>query len=70
MIACRQTGLLVSPTMNHGGPFPATGHPGFMAVGIPASLLRFDALQSTTMMLYTRLSADCAMQEPAWQDVA
>jgi alpha-ketoglutaric semialdehyde dehydrogenase len=38
------TGLLVSPAMNHGGPFPATGHPGFTAVGIPASLLRFAAL--------------------------
>ena len=30
--------------MNHGGPYPATGHPGFTAVGIPASLLRFAAL--------------------------
>ena len=27
--------------MNHGGPYPATGHPGFTAVGIPASLRRF-----------------------------
>jgi len=32
------TGLLVRPGMNHGGPFPATGHPGFTAVGIPAEL--------------------------------
>ena len=32
------TGVAVSPAMNHGGPFPATGHPGFTAVGIPASL--------------------------------
>jgi NADP-dependent aldehyde dehydrogenase len=31
--------------MNHGGPFPATGHPGFTAVGIPASLRRFAMLQ-------------------------
>lgn len=30
--------------MNHGGPYPATGHPGFTAVGIPASLARFTAL--------------------------
>jgi NADP-dependent aldehyde dehydrogenase len=30
--------------MNHGGPYPATGHPGFTAVGIPASLHRFAAL--------------------------
>lgn len=39
------TGVAVSPAMNHGGPFPATGHPGFTAVGIPASLRRFTALQ-------------------------
>ena len=32
--------------MNHGGTFPATGHPGFTAVGIPGSLLRFAALHS------------------------
>jgi NADP-dependent aldehyde dehydrogenase len=38
------TGVAVSPAMNHGGPYPATGHPGFTAVGIPASLLRFTAL--------------------------
>jgi NADP-dependent aldehyde dehydrogenase len=31
--------------MNHGGPFPATGHPGFTAVGIPASLRRFAMLE-------------------------
>jgi NADP-dependent aldehyde dehydrogenase len=39
------TGVAVSPAMNHGGPFPATGHPGFTAVGIPASLCRFAALE-------------------------
>jgi len=38
------TGVAVSSAMNHGGPFPATGHPGFTAVGIPASLRRFAAL--------------------------
>jgi acyl transferase domain-containing protein len=31
--------------MNHGGPYPATGHPGFTAVGIPASLRRFTMLE-------------------------
>ncbi|HXI57634.1 MAG TPA: aldehyde dehydrogenase (NADP(+)) [Polyangia bacterium] len=40
------TGVAVSPAMNHGGPYPSTGHPGFTAVGIPASLRRFAALQS------------------------
>jgi NADP-dependent aldehyde dehydrogenase len=39
------TGVAVSPAMNHGGPYPATGHPGFTAVGIPTSLRRFAALQ-------------------------
>ncbi|MDA0833835.1 MAG: aldehyde dehydrogenase (NADP(+)) [Planctomycetota bacterium] len=39
------TGVAVSPAMNHGGPFPATGHSGFTAVGIPASLRRFGMLQ-------------------------
>lgn len=40
------TGVAVSPAMNHGGPFPATGHPGFTAVGIPASIHRFGMLLS------------------------
>ena len=39
------TGVAVSAAMNHGGPFPATGHPGFTAVGIPGSLMRFAMLQ-------------------------
>ncbi|MCA9047896.1 MAG: aldehyde dehydrogenase (NADP(+)) [Planctomycetaceae bacterium] len=39
------TGVAVSPAMNHGGPYPSTGHPGFTAVGIPASVTRFAALQ-------------------------
>jgi NADP-dependent aldehyde dehydrogenase len=38
------TGVAVSAAMNHGGPYPATGHPGFTAVGIPASLHRFAML--------------------------
>ncbi len=38
------TGVAVSSAMNHGGPYPATGHPGFTAVGIPASMLRFGKL--------------------------
>lgn len=39
------TGVAVSPAMNHGGPFPATGHPGFTAVGFPAAIIRFAALR-------------------------
>jgi NADP-dependent aldehyde dehydrogenase len=40
------TGVAVSSAMNHGGPYPSTGHPGFTAVGMPASLVRFTMLQS------------------------
>ena len=38
------TGVAVSPAMNHGGPSPSTGHPGFTAVGLPTSIHRFAAL--------------------------
>jgi NADP-dependent aldehyde dehydrogenase len=38
------TGVAVSSAMNHGGPYPATSHPGFTAVGFPASMLRFAKL--------------------------
>jgi NADP-dependent aldehyde dehydrogenase len=38
------TGVAVSPAMVHGGPYPATGHAGFTAVGIPAAIHRFAAL--------------------------
>lgn len=40
------TGVALSPAMNHGGPYPATGHPVFTAVGIPASCRRFTQLES------------------------
>jgi 2,5-dioxopentanoate dehydrogenase len=40
------TGVKVVSAMNHGGPFPSTGHPGFTAVGIPRSLERFGKLTS------------------------
>lgn len=51
------TGVAVSPAMNHGGPYPSTGHPGFTAVGIPASLRRFAALQSYDNVRAARLPA-------------
>jgi alpha-ketoglutaric semialdehyde dehydrogenase len=35
------TGVAVVPSMVHGGPYPATGHPGFTAVGLPTSVHRF-----------------------------
>jgi NADP-dependent aldehyde dehydrogenase len=51
------TGVAVVPSMNHGGPFPATGHPGFTAVGIPASLRRFARLACYDAIRPTRLPA-------------
>ena len=51
------TGVAVSPAMNHGGPYPATGHPGFTAVGIPASLRRFAMLQCYDNVRAGRLPA-------------
>jgi NADP-dependent aldehyde dehydrogenase len=49
------TGVAVSSAMNHGGPYPSTGHPGFTAVGIPASLRRFAALYSYDNVRQSRL---------------
>ena len=51
------TGVAVSPAMNHGGPYPATGHPGFTAVGIPASLRRFAMLHCYDNVRPARLPA-------------
>jgi len=58
------TGVAVSPAMNHGGPYPATGHPGFTAVGIPASLLRFAALQSYDNVRPHRLPPELGNRNP------
>jgi 2,5-dioxopentanoate dehydrogenase len=63
------TGVAVSPAMNHGGPFPATGHPGFTAVGIPASLRRFAMLQCYDNVRPARLPLLLQNQNPtgAWR---
>ena len=58
------TGVAVSPAMNHGGPFPATGHPGFTAVGIPAALRRFAALHCYDNVRVARLPAALQNQNP------
>jgi 2,5-dioxopentanoate dehydrogenase len=58
------TGVAVSPAMNHGGPYPATGHPGFTAVGIPASLLRFAALRCYDAVRPNRLPPELANPNP------
>ena len=64
------TGVAVSPAMNHGGPFPATGHPGFTAVGIPAALRRFAALHSYDNVRPHRLPPALRDENPERADVA
>jgi alpha-ketoglutaric semialdehyde dehydrogenase len=64
------TGVAVSPAMNHGGPFPATGHPGFTAVGIPASMRRFGMLACYDNVRANRLPALLRDENPhgrAWR---
>jgi len=65
------TGVAVSPAMNHGGPYPSTGHPGFTAVGIPASLRRFAALHAYDNVRPSRLPALLRDENPtnAWRYV-
>jgi NADP-dependent aldehyde dehydrogenase len=66
------TGVALSPAMNHGGPFPATAHPGFTAVGIPASLIRFGALQCYDNVRLERLPAVLRDKSPSpdlWRQV-
>ncbi len=58
------TGVAVTPAMNHGGPYPATGHPGFTAVGIPASLLRFAALHCYDNVRPHRLPSELQDRNP------
>ncbi len=58
------TGVAVSPAMNHGGPYPATGHPGFTAVGIPAALGRFTALACYDNVRENRLPAALGNRNP------
>lgn len=49
------TGVAVCASMNHGGPYPATGHPTFTAVGFPASIVRFSALHCYDNVRHDRL---------------
>lgn len=58
------TGVAVSPAMNHGGPYPATGHPGFTAVGFPAALIRFAALRSYDHVRAERLPLELRDANP------
>ncbi|MFT5466977.1 MAG: alpha-ketoglutaric semialdehyde dehydrogenase [Verrucomicrobiales bacterium] len=63
------TGVAVSAAMNHGGPYPATSHPGFTAVGIPGAILRFGMLQCYDAVRPNRLPAILQDSNPtgAWR---
>jgi len=58
------TGVAVVSAMNHGGPYPATGHPGFTAVGLPGSMLRFAALYCYDNVRPHRLPAELQDKNP------
>ena len=62
----------VSTAMNHGGPFPSTGHPGFTAVGIPASITRFTALHCYDAVRPERLPPELGDHNPTgrvWRSI-
>ena len=66
------TGVAVSPAMNHGGPFPATGHPGFTSVGLPASISRFTALHCYDQVRQARLPLELRDANPngaMWREI-
>ena len=65
------TGVAVSPAMNHGGPYPATGHAGFTAVGIPGAIPRFAMLQCFDNVRPHRLPDLLKDENPlgAWRNV-
>ena len=66
------TGVAVSPAMNHGGPFPATAHPGFTSVGIPAAMTRFAALQCYDGVRENRLPLilrDAITNSATWRSI-
>jgi NADP-dependent aldehyde dehydrogenase len=66
------TGVAVSPAMNHGGPFPSTGHPGFTSVGIPASITRFTALYCYDAVRPERLPPELGDHNPTgrmWRSI-
>ena len=58
------TGVAVSAAMNHGGPFPSSGHPGFTAVGMPCAVKRFAALKCFDAVRPHRLPEVLADKNP------
>lgn len=65
------TGVAVSDAMQHGGPFPSTGHPGFTAVGMPSAIRRFVARQCYDAVRPERLPPELRNNNPlnVWRNV-
>ena len=66
------TGVAVSPAMNHGGPYPATSHPGSTSVGIPTSITRFAKLDCYDAVRPERLPAilkDTIANPNTWRSI-
>jgi NADP-dependent aldehyde dehydrogenase len=66
------TGVAVSPAMNHGGPYPATSHPGTTSVGIPTSITRFAKLDCYDAVRPERLPAilkDTIANPNTWRSI-
>lgn len=64
------TGVAVVASMNHGGPYPATGHPGFTAVGLPTAISRFAQLACYDNVRPQRLPVvlqNAAPVPPCWR---
>ncbi|PQO35613.1 aldehyde dehydrogenase family protein [Blastopirellula marina] len=60
-------GMPVSIGMGHGGPFPASGHPGFTSVGIPNAMRRFAVLQSYDQARHDHLPEELRNKNPSGQ---
>lgn len=66
------TGVAVSPAMNHGGPHPSSGHPGFTSVGMPGSIARFTALHCYDAVRPHRLPHELRDENPTgsmWRQI-
>jgi NADP-dependent aldehyde dehydrogenase len=65
------TGVAVSAAMNHGGPFPATGHPHFTSVGMPVSVARLSMLCSYDNVREDRLPPELQDGNPLgiWRNI-
>ncbi|HMP01304.1 MAG TPA: aldehyde dehydrogenase family protein [Gemmatales bacterium] len=61
------TGVTVSAAQCHGGPYPATGHPHFTAVGFPASIRRFCMLACFDNVRQHRLPSELRDENPTGQ---